>query len=81
MSSEEYRSRLSIDIRTDQYFKLRDILPHGSQKIIFSALIDGLIAIHAKGGFEALAPIMSGHLDVVQLAKAGKEYTHSVNKG
>lgn len=80
MGKEEFNPRLSVEIREDQYWKLRDILPHGTQKVIFHALIDGIIAIHTRGGFEALAPILSGHLDVIQLAKAGKEYTHSIIK-
>jgi len=80
MSNEDYKPRLSIEIREDQQSALKNIFPHGTQRVIFHALIDGLIAIHAKGGFEALAPIMSGHLDVVQLARAGREYTHKVNK-
>ena len=75
MTESTYVPRLSVEIRQDQDDALKRILPHGTKKIIFHAIIDGIIALHTKGGFSALAPIMTGHIDVVTLAKAGHPYT------
>lgn len=74
--SDSYRPRLSVEIRPDQFTALQKILPHGSNKILFQTLIDGIIALHAKGGFQAIGAITSGHVSVVQLAEAGLPYTY-----
>jgi len=74
--SEDYTPRLSIELREDQYLTLRNIFPHGTQKVFFQAIVDGIIELHKKGGFAALGPVMSGHIDIIALAKAGHPYTH-----
>ena len=70
-----YRPRLSVEVRQDQFNKLQDILPHGTQKLLFQALLDGVIELHNRGGFNAVGAIISGHVNIVQLAKAGEVYT------
>ena len=81
MTGPVYVPRLSIEIREDQDKALSRIFPHGTKKVFFHAIIDGIIAIHKRGGFEALAPIMTGHIDVIQVAEMGKEYTQRVATG
>ena len=76
----DYVPRLSIELREDQFYALQRIFPHGTQKVFFQSLIDGVILLHQKGGFAALAPVMSGHIDVVTLAKAGYPYTYDTVK-
>ena len=71
MSSSNYRPRLSADLRPDQAARLVEILPHGWQKPIFQAIVDGLIALYDKGGHEALSAIMAKHISVRQVVEAG----------
>ena len=73
---DDYTPRLSVELREDQYYALQRIFPHGTQKVFFQSLVDGIISIHQRGGFAALAPIMTGHIDVVALARAGHPYTY-----
>lgn len=73
---DDYTPRLSVELREDQYYALQSIFPHGTQKVFFQSLVDGIISIHQRGGFAALAPIMTGHIDVVALARAGHPYTY-----
>ena len=80
MTGTTHVPRLSIEIRADQDRALSRIFPHGTKKVIFQALVDGIIELHNRGGFEALAPIMTGHIDVIALAKAGKDYTYATAK-
>jgi len=77
---DDYTPRLSIELREDQYYALKDIFPHGTQKVFFQALVDGVISLHQRGGFAALGPVMSGHIDVIALAKAGHPYTYDTIK-
>jgi len=77
MSHPEYRPRISVEIRDDQYQIIQKMLPHGTQKLLFQALLDGVIALYNKGGFNAIGAIISGHVDVTQLARQGLPYTHS----
>lgn len=81
MTDSTYVPRLSVEIRPDQEQAMARIFPHGTRKIFFQALIDGVIAIHSKYGFEGLAPIMSGHVDMINLARLGQPYTHAQYKG
>jgi len=76
MNISDYRPRLIVDLREDQQLKLQQILPHGTKILLFQAIVDGIIALHAKGGFNAIGAIISGHINVVQLAEAGQPYTH-----
>ena len=78
MANEDYVPRLTVDLRPDQQEALKRILPHGTQKLLFHAVIDGIISIYNKGGFEALGPILTGHIDAVSLARAGHTYTQQM---
>lgn len=75
--ADDYIPRLSIDLRPDQAEVLSRILPHGTKKLIFHALIDSIISVYDKKGFEGLAPILTGHIDAVTLARHGVSYTQS----
>jgi hypothetical protein len=73
--STDYRTRLTIDLREDQAQKIRAIVPHGQQKLLFQALVDGVFAIYDTGGYVALSMIISKHISLQQIAKAGEGYT------
>ena len=77
----DYTPRLSIELRDDQYNALQRIFPHGTQKVFFQSLIDGVISLHQRGGMAALGPVMTGHIDIIALAKAGHPYTYDMHKG
>ena len=71
--SDEYRPRMTVELREDQYFKLNQILPHGMKKHLFQALVDGVIEAYNKGGTEALSAIVGRHIDSQQLAALGNK--------
>jgi len=41
----DYLPRLTLDLRHDQVIALRELLPHGMKKRVFSFIIDDLIEI------------------------------------
>lgn len=67
----EYRHRLAAEITPEQYRRLNNILPHGMQKPLFQALVQGVIELHERGGLPALAAIIANHIDIVQVSQAG----------
>jgi len=73
--NEDYRPRFAAELRPDQAVRLKEILPHGMQKHLVQALVDGVIELYNKGGMAALGAIISGHIDTVTLAEAGKRHT------
>lgn len=75
--SLDYKPRLSIEIRDDQNLQLQRILPPGTRVLLFRALIDGIIELYNRGGYDAISAIIGGHVSIVQLAEAGKPYTHA----
>jgi hypothetical protein len=77
-TSNTYRPRLAAEIRPDQLIRLQQMLPHGMQKHLFIALVDGIIALYDKGGMPALGAIISEHINIVQIAEAGKANAKSV---
>lgn len=74
-SPTDYRCRFTVEIREDQALMLQKMLPHGTKKLLFQSLVDGVIQLYTKGGFDAIGAIITGHISVVQLAEAGKSYT------
>jgi hypothetical protein len=72
-----YRPRLSTELRPDQFERLKQILPHGVQKPLFEAIVDGIITLYDKGGYPAIGAIISGHISVTQLAQSGKPLTYA----
>lgn len=78
---ENQSHKLVIDITDEQYKKLRQILPHGTKKQLFQALIDSLIELHRT---EGLLPIMGlirqedvGFKDLLAYDRADKQVTHN----
>lgn len=71
--SDDYRPRMTVELREDQYINLNRILPHGMKKPLFQALVDGVIEAHRKGGTEALAAIVGKHIDAQALADLGNK--------
>ena len=48
----DYRPRLSIEISAEAKEKLKRLLPYGTQKVIFSLIVDDLVALlehHGSG--------------------------------
>ena len=46
----DYRPRLSIEIPQETSLKLRKLMPHGMQKIVFNQIIDDLISLMEEHG-------------------------------
>ena len=46
----DYRPRLSIEISAESRDKLRRLLPHGTQKIVFNLIVEDLIAVLESHG-------------------------------
>ena len=49
-SYTEYRPRLSIEISTETQQRIRKLMPHGTQKIVFSLVIEDLLDLFEKHG-------------------------------
>jgi len=52
MTYGEYRPRLSIEISKEDQLKLKRLLPHGSQKLVFNLIVSdliGLLETHGSG--------------------------------
>ena len=71
----EYRHRLAAEITPEQYRRLSAILPHGMQKPLFQALVQGVLELHSRGGLPALAAITSNHIELSQIAQVGAGLT------
>jgi hypothetical protein len=71
MSISDYRPRLSTELTPESYQRLSAILPHGWQKPLFQALVNGVITLYDKGGVHALGAIISNHIELELVAKNG----------
>jgi len=49
-SYTEYRPRLSIEISRETQQRIRTLMPHGTQKIVFSLVIEDLLDLFEKHG-------------------------------
>lgn len=81
MSLTNYRPRLSTELTQESYQRLSAILPHGWQKPLFQALVNGVITLYNKGGLPALGAIVSGHLEIDAIAREGREGREEVDHG
>jgi hypothetical protein len=71
MSLDDYRYRMTVELTEEQHYKLNRILPHGMKKLLFQALVDGVIELHNKGGNEAISGIIGRYIDAKQIASVG----------
>lgn len=46
----DYRPRLSIEIPQEISIKLRKLMPHGMQKVVFNLILDDLLNLMEKHG-------------------------------
>jgi len=46
----DYRPRLSIEIPQEKHDRLRQLLPHGTMKIVFNLIVEDLIDVLEKHG-------------------------------
>lgn len=76
MSLSDYRPRLSTELTLESYRELSKILPHGWQKPLFQALVNGVITLYTKGGIPAIAAIISGHIELEAIAQDSLNDTH-----
>lgn len=76
MSLTDYRPRLSTELTLESYKELSRILPHGWQKPLFQALVDGVITLYGKGGIPAIGAIISGHIELKAIAQDSINDTH-----
>lgn len=58
----EYRPRLTIDISEDQANALRDLIPWGLRRELFSLIVDDVISMVREHGELAIAIIISKKL-------------------
>jgi len=70
-NTNDYRPRLAAEIRPDQADRLKEILPHGLQKPLMQAIVDGIIELYDKGGLEALAAISTKYISLTQISTLG----------
>ena len=69
----DYRPRLSVDLTEEQARKLRQYIPWGLQKALFSAVIDDLISLMETGkGDMVVQAIVAGLIKPSELLKTLK---------
>lgn len=68
-----YRPRLTIEITDEQYRKLSSILPWGTQRALFSSIINDIIDIAEQGrGTQLVEAIVAGLLKPSEVLKTLK---------
>jgi hypothetical protein len=70
--TNEHRPRIAAEITPQQYRRLSLILPHGMQKPLFQAVVQGIIELYDKGGLPALGAIISNHISITQISLIGE---------
>ena len=59
--STDYRPRLSIEISDQQARELRDLIPWGLRKQLFSTVVNDVIRLTRKHGHAFIAAVLAGH--------------------
>lgn len=67
----DYRPRLAAELTPEQHQKLLQILPHGMQKPLFQAIVQGILDLYDKGGLPAIGAIVSNHIGITQVVTCG----------
>lgn len=67
----DYRPRLAAELTPEQHQKLLQILPHGMQKPLFQAIVQGVLDLYDKGGLPAIGAIVSNHIGITQVVTCG----------
>lgn len=65
------RPRLSIDISEEQDAKLRELVPWGLKKQLFSKVIDELIELLEEHGEMAIGALLAGKIRFLDIMKKG----------
>ena len=69
----DYRPRLSVDLTEEQSKKLRQYLPWGLQRALFSAIIDDIISLYEIGmGDKVVQAIVTGLMKPSELLNSIK---------
>ena len=69
MTKEKSPPRLSIKITEEQAQALNEMLDWGEQVRLFNAVVDNLIALYLKKGKAVIYALMSGQIDLLDVAK------------
>ena len=69
MTEEKSPPRLSIKITEEQAQALNEMLDWGEQVRLFNAVVDNLIALYLKKGKAVIYALMSGQIDLLDVAK------------
>ena len=75
MTDQDFRPRLSVEVTEEQQRKLRECVPWGLQRTLFSTIIDDIIEMVEKHGPMVLAAIIDRKIKADQYLKIGKEAT------
>jgi len=75
MPPNDYRMRLSTELTSEQSHLISQVLPHGWQKPLIQALLNGVLELYQRGGIEAIGAIISRHLDLTTIVTVGFERT------
>lgn len=72
----EYRPRLTVDLESPEMFnRLRNLLPHGTQRIVFNIIIKDLIRLLETFGVnKVLAAFLEKDIDLVTLCRLDPKY-------
>lgn len=80
MTEVDYRPRLSIEVTEDQQRRLRECIPWGLQRTLFSTIIDDIIDLVERHGPMVLAAIIDRKIKADQYLRIGKEATRDGGK-
>jgi len=81
MTNPDFRPRLSIEVTEDQQRRLRECIPWGLQRTLFSTIIDDIIDMVEKHGPMVLAAIIDRKIKADQYLKIGREVTREHKGG
>ena len=77
--TEDYRPRLSIEISQEARDKLKSLLPHGTQKIVFSLIVEDLIDILERyGSGTVIGAFIERDIKLKELLKMELQNGHTI---
>lgn len=67
--AKEWKPRLTVEITERQYHVLKQWLPHGMQKQVFQVIIEDLVDLLERFGYDVVIAIMSRQFSMVERFK------------
>jgi hypothetical protein len=80
MSNIDYRPRLTIELREDQYHKLNKLLSHGQRKQLFQVIVDDLIQALEEYGPVVMAALYERTVKLQNFSKVFTQPKETVNE-